>query len=485
MPSTLLEEDDTGSPTDTEVADRWAEEASRVFVEFAPDAVVIIGSDGRMILVNARTEEMFGYPKSQLLGQVIEMLLPDRFREVHMMHRARHMAEPLPRPMGTGLDLFGLRADRTEFPLDISLSSFKTSRGPVFAATLRNIADRRRADKFGLLLESAPDAVVVIDGEGRIALVNAQTESLFGFPREDLIGELVEKLMPRRFRDVHAGRRAGYVGKPHRRPMDSGLNLFGQRADGSEFPVDISLAPVDTDQGMLVAATVRDVTDRKRLEGAREEFIHHAAHELRTPLATLGALSETLALRMNEMSATDVSDALGALKRQGERANALVANLLDLSQLEGGHADVGLVPVDLRNTVNRALEGAPAPKGRTVSIDLDETFVLLADPVQLERVFTNLLTNAYRYGGTQVRVSAQRSDDDVVVSFSDDGDGVPDDLVDTVFEPFVRGKTAGMVGGSGVGLALCRRIVGAFGGSIWYDASAPGACFKFRIREHS
>ena len=482
MRSTLVD-GDAGTSRERGETDRWMEEASRAFVEFGPDAVVISGSDGHMILVNCRTEAMFGYPRSQLIGQPIEMLLPERFRETHVVHRSSYAAEPIARPMGAGFELFGLRSDGTEFRLDISLSSFRTSRGPVFSATLRNNTERRRADKFGLLLESAPDAVIVIEGDGQIALVNAQTEQLFGFPREQLIGHPVEILMPRRFRDAHIRHRVGYVGEPYRRPMDAGLNLYGQRADGSEFPLDISLAPVETDQGMLIAATVRDVTDRKRLEGARDEFIHHAAHELRTPLATLGALSETLALRMGEMSEQDVSDALGALMRQGERANKLVANLLDLSQLESGHADVGLVPVDLADTVSRALEGAPAPTGKTVTVDLDEPFVLVADHVQLERVFTNLLTNAYRYGGSQIRVGAQRSESDVVVTFADDGDGVPDDLVDSVFEPFVRGKTAALVGGSGVGLALCRRIVGAFGGSIWYDASAQGAFFKFRVRE--
>ncbi len=467
----------------SEGSEAWALEAAKAFVEHSSDAVVITGPGGKMILANARTEEMFGYESGQLAGQPVEVLLPERLREVHRAHRSLYTSDPRSRPMGDALDLVGRRANGSEFPIDVSLSHFETSRGPVVTAVVRNIKERRRPDKFGLLLESAPDAVIVIGTDGKIALVNAQTERLFGYPRERLIGEAVEVLLPHRFRHAHVGQRSRYIHKPYTRSMDSGLDLYGMRADGSEFPLDISLAPVDTAEGKLVAATVRDVTDRKRLEGARDQFIHHAAHELRTPLATLAALGETLALRLGEMSPEDVADALGALRRQGQRASTLVANLLDLSQLEGGRADVGFAPVDLNKTMSRVLEGAPAPDGKTVTTDL-EHFVVEADPVQLERLLTNLLTNAYRYGGNHLSVGAEHRDGDTVVSFSDDGDGVPADLVDTVFEPFVRGKKAGTVGGSGVGLALARRIVESMGGTIWYDATGPGARFNFRLREH-
>jgi protein-histidine pros-kinase len=337
---------------------------------------------------------------------------------------------------------------------------------------------------IGSFFESAPDSIVVTDSDGTIALVNAQTEGLFGYSRDMLVGKSIEVLVPARFRHAHIAHRATYADKPHIRSMDAALDLYGQRADGSEFPIDVSLAPVDFDEGMLIAATVRDVTNRKQLEAARDQFIHHAAHELRTPLATLAALGETLALRLGEMSPENVTEALAALSRQGKRASTLVANLLDLSQLERDHDDVRLSSVDLAHTMKRVVEGAPAPTGRTVSIEIDDGIAVTADPVQLERVLTNLLTNAYRYGGDHVHVLATRSADDVVIDFADNGEGVPVDLVDTVFDPFVRGRTAGEVGGSGVGLALCRRIVEAFGGSIWYDETASGAHFKFRLREH-
>jgi PAS domain S-box-containing protein len=465
--------------------DAWTQEASAAFLEFAPDAVIVIESSGRIILVNAQTEDMFGYRRHELVGEPVEVLLPERFRPGHGDHRARYAVDPQTRAMGAGLTLFGRRADCSEFPIDISLSPLETSRGLLFAAAVRDITDRRSAEaKFGSFLESAPDAIVVIETDGRISLVNLQTERLFGYVREDLVGKPVEMLLPLRFRHSHIGHRAGYIHEPRVRAMGAGLDLYGLRQDGSEFPIDISLAPVDTAEGRLIAATVRDVTERKQLEAARDQFIHHAAHELRTPLATLAALSETLALRIDEMSKENVTEALAALSRQGKRASTLVANLLDLSQLERDQDDVRLSSVDLAQAMSRVMEGAPAPSGTTVSIEIDRGFTVTADPVQLERVLTNLLTNAYRYGGDHVRVLAKRNAEDVVIDFADNGEGVPWNLVDTIFDPFVRGRTAGEVGGSGVGLALCRRIVEAFGGSIWYDATGPGAHFKFRLREY-
>jgi PAS domain S-box-containing protein len=462
----------------------WTTEASLAFLESAPDAVVIIEPRGTIALANARTEELFGHTRADLVGQRVEVLLPDRFRTVHVGHRDGYLADPSPRPMGAGLELYGLRKGGTEFPVDISLSMIDTESGRWVAAAIRDMTDRRRAEeKFRSFLESAPDAVVIIEPDGRIALVNAQTEALFGYPRSALLGQPVEMLLPERYHDAHVGDRTGYLAEPRTRPMGAGLELYGRRWDGTEFPLDISLSPLDTEDGRLLAASIRDVTARKRLESARDEFIHHAAHELRTPLATLAALGETLAMRMDEMSEENVTRALGALQRQSARASRLVGDLLDLTRLEGGRAEVSLRPVEIPRLVGRVLESAPPPEGRQVH-DATANLSVLADPLHLERVLTNLLSNAYRYGGPNITLESSGEDGYVTLTVADDGDGVSEDLLDNVFEPFIRGKQASAVGGSGVGLALCRSIVDTFGGLIWYESGEPGgARFRVRLRE--
>src|SRR5713226_527807 len=233
-------------------------------LEAAPDAMVCVDADGRIALVNAQTERLFGYGRDELIGQPVEMLVPDAVRDVHPGHRAGYVADPRPRPMGAGMELAGRRRDGSTFPAEISLSAIDTEEGILVSAAVRDVTDRKRAEaRFGGLLEAAPDAMVCVDADGRIALVNAQTERLFGYGRDELVGQPVEMLVPDAVRDVHPGHRAGYVADPAPRPMGAGMELAGRRRDGSTFPAEISLSAIDTDQGILVTAAVRDVTDRR------------------------------------------------------------------------------------------------------------------------------------------------------------------------------------------------------------------------------
>jgi len=246
----------------------------RALLETAPDAMVLVGKDGRMVLVNAQTEKLFGYARAELLGKLVEMLVPVRFRDQHPHHRGRYFAAPKVRPMGLGLELYGLRKDGTEFPIEISLSPIETEDGTLVSSAIRDITDRKKAeeivrllnDRFRALLETAPDAMVLVGKDGRMVLVNAQTEKLFGYARAELLGNTVEMLVPPRFRAQHPQHRGHYFADPKVRPMGVGLELHGLRKDGTEFPIEISLSPIETEVGTLVSSAIRDITDRKKAE---------------------------------------------------------------------------------------------------------------------------------------------------------------------------------------------------------------------------
>jgi PAS domain S-box-containing protein len=239
----------------------------RGFLESAPDAAVVVNSQGEIVAINSLTEKMFGYSRDELLGKRVEMLVPHRYRQTHVGQRSAYSAEPRTRPMGAGRELTGQRKDGSEFPVEISLSPLETEEGTLVISIVRDVTQRRQAEaKFKGLLESAPDGIVVVDSVGRILIVNTQAERMFDYRREELVGKPVEILVPERYQGGHVAHRDGYFRSPKTRPMGAGRALMGRKRDGTEFPVEISLSPLETEQGTLVTSIIRDITDRRRAE---------------------------------------------------------------------------------------------------------------------------------------------------------------------------------------------------------------------------
>ena len=298
-------------------------------LESAPDAVVGIDATGRIVFANRQISALFGYDPDELTGQPVETLLPARFHEAHRAHRARYLDDPVTRPMGAGLELAGRRRDGSEFPVDISLSAIETADGLIATAFVRDLTDRKRTEAmFRGLLDGAADAIVVIDATGAITLVNRQVHALFGYAPDELIGQPVELLVPERYRDVHPGHRASYFADPRIRAMGAQLELAARRRDGSEFPVDIALAPFDTDSGTWVSASVRDVTERRQAEHDAQQ-LREAQIRRRQALEINDSVVQGVATAVYALDRADTGYALSALSATLESARMMMDRLLD------------------------------------------------------------------------------------------------------------------------------------------------------------
>jgi PAS domain S-box-containing protein len=293
---------------------RQAEAKFRGLLESAPDGIVVVDRAGRIVIVNTQTERIFGYSREELIGRPIEVLVPSRFTGSHVAHRNGFFENPKVRPMGAaGMALTGRKRDGTEFPVEISLSPMQTDEGLLVSAAIRDITERKKVEaKFRSFLEAAPDAIVIVNRQGLIVIINSQAENLFGYTRTELVGQRVESLVPPRYRHRHPEHRTNFFRDPRLRPMGSGLELFGLRKDGTEFPVEISLSPIDTEEGTLVSAAIRDISDRKKVEDKlrsslkeKEVLLKEIHHRVKN---NLQIVSSMLNLQMGQIKDADARD---------------------------------------------------------------------------------------------------------------------------------------------------------------------------------
>ncbi|MDC4206589.1 MAG: PAS domain S-box protein [Candidatus Manganitrophus sp.] len=342
---------------------------------------------------------------------------------------------------------------------------------------------RKAGLKFQRLLEVAPDGIIIVDRGGLITLVNAQAEKLFGYLREELLGQPIEILVPERFRGAHAGHRENYHTQPRTRPMGAGLDLAGRRKDGSEFPVEISLSPIETEEGARVISIVRDITDKKGAEQKLREkiremddFVHVVSHDLKEPLrgieAFAGFLAEDYAHLLDEEGRRYVQ----FLKSSAVRMKDLIHDLLTLASIS--RKAPAQQKIDL-NQVFRKVEEDLSYTIEQKKVRISQKHPLptvVCDPTRMGELFKNLLSNAVKFNMSsvpEIEIDLKEEKGFYLFSVKDNGIGIDPRYQAQIFGLFERLHPQEEFEGTGAGLAICKKIVEDCGGKIWVE-SAPG-----------
>jgi PAS domain S-box-containing protein len=455
------------------------EERFRQVVESAPTSMVMIDRRGTIEMVNAQTERLFGYSRAELLGRPIEMLLPDRFRARHPGMRAAFFADPRPRSMGVGRDLYGMRKDGSEFPIEIGLNPIETDEGTMVLSAIVDLSARKRLEeRFRRVVELAPNAMVMVDSDGCVVLFNALAEKTFGYRKDELVGRPVELLVPGRFRAAHPGLRSDFGAHPVARPMGAGRDLYGRRKDGSEFPVEIGLNPIDSDEGQMVLASIVDITERqtaqRQIEAALKEktvLLNEIHHRVKNNLQVIISLLNMQASYIPDQRARSVL----ADSQARVRSMALIHQLLyerhDFSRVDFGEylARFGqLLLATFGSPVRNVSLQVAAETGRFY-LDLQR-----ATPCGLwiNELVTNAFKHAYPDGRSgAVRVELTPIDDSrALLVVEDEGVGLPEDW--NAPQP------------KSLGLQLVPLLADQIGGGFTIVRKSPGTRFELRLHLH-
>jgi PAS domain S-box-containing protein len=370
--------------------------------------------------------------------------------------------------------------------------------------------------RFRELLEAAPDAIIEVDGEGRILLLNLVTERLFGYRREELLGQPVEILVPDAVRSGHAQHRTDYRAHPSIRPMGSGLALYGRRKDGSNFPVEISLSPVKSEEGFRVTAVIRDITERKRTEAQiremqqtytrelelrnqqveranqlKSEFLASMSHELRTPLHTIIGFSELLAEQLEGPLNPKQARFIDHIHKDSQHLLSLINDILDISKIESGRLVLRREAFDIAGVLEETLSSIrpqAAMKSIAIGTSLSVPTAVFADRLRIKQILFNLLSNAVKFTpeGGRIQVEGRLDGDFLEMSVCDTGVGIPQEQHEAVFDKFyqVGSTTKGVREGTGLGLAITRTLVAEHGGQIRLESEpGKGSRFTFTIAQ--
>lgn len=489
-------------------------QTDQLFVQLldaAPDAIVVVDAEGRMLFANSQTELLFDYAREELLGKDVELLVPERLRASHVRQRKGFVGTPHTRPMGTGLPLFGRKRDGREFPIEICLSPLHTQSGTLYSASIRDVSQRkqeelevRRVQEHLLsAVESIQGAFAIFDSEDRLVMCNSAYRQVIGTTlTSSVVGcsflELLDASVGAGIFEAEASSELRSRWASYHRAPEGALDL--RTSGGQHLQVVERRTP-----GGGVVTSIADVTDAvahedalrqaqalaERASAAKSEFLASMSHELRTPLNAVLGFAQLLQRDKKAPLSQRQQERVEHVVRGGEHLLRLIDDVLDLARIEAGGVLVSLERVDLTEVLSeiKATLDPMASRARILvavgELPRDAAYVV-ADRTRLKQVLMNYGSNAIKYGragGTAEFVASTR-DGVVRISVIDDGTGIPLDKQSAIFQPFQRaGQEAGPIDGTGIGLVISKRLAELMGGAVGFESTeGRGSRFWIELR---
>ncbi|MBL0938441.1 MAG: PAS domain S-box protein [Gemmatimonadaceae bacterium] len=461
----------------------------RLVVEAAPNAMVMVDRSQTIVLINRATERLFGYDRLELIGQPVDRLVPENARLQHPRHVADFLTRPQARAMGAGRELHGRTKDGHDVPIEIGLNPIETPEGLFTLASIIDISERKRAsaahERLASIVEYSSDAIVSMTLDGVLTSWNQAAEHLFGFSADEAIGASVIQIVPQRL----VNEELELIERTRRGERIESFATVRRRKDHSEVDAWISMSPIRGYGGQIVGASsiIRDITEAKRRDAELqrsnaelEQFAYVASHDLQEPLRMVANYTELLAQRYKGQLDERADKYIHYASDGARRMQRLVADLLAYSRV--GSQGKALLPVDCGPVVDRVLHSLRRLIVETGTVVQVEALPrVLADEVQLGQLFQNLIGNAIKFRSEAppvVVIAASREGQRWCFRIRDNGIGMEMQYAERIFQMFQRLHEIGKYEGSGIGLAIAKRIVDRHGGRISVE-SEPGAGTTF------